>query len=450
MKQSKLRLVVKGCRAVNDATIEVGDITVLSGINACGKSTLAHLVHVLVNLNRDYARLASDYAWRPIARMVHALSRFGSQMEDLCGPECSGGEAERMAELRRKTYVPDWEARTSAFLKMLAIAFWRYGMAHAKDAAESDRCYRAFLADIKFETEGLPDEPTVQSWLVRHLAQAGGKRDELMKDRSPLVWSEASREAVRWIAYKGDVSLYEDDTCVYASASNSPVLREILGVEHAFYVESPWRNQIGTDSETGTVSIGDGFTFEHPDAAFVPDVDLFAALEGRLDELSDESKSSILERVLMMRKDSRIVYVRDDGHEPFPLEECATGIKSLSILNFLYTRGCLNNKTLLVIDEPEAHLHPQWILEYAKILVRLNRRLGVRLLITTHSPDMLNAVRRVANVEEVPDLHFYLADEVSPNQKYDFNYLDLGREVEPIFAKFNLAADKAEAYPDDN
>ena len=90
-------------------------------------------------------------------------------------------------------------------------------------------------------------------------------------------------------------------------------------------------------------------------------------------------------------------------------------------------------------------------MEYAKILVRLNRRLGVRLLITTHSPDMLNALRRIANVEEVPELRFYLAEEKSqrPEDRFDFNFRDLGRSVEPIFRKFNVAVSRIEAYPEE-
>ena len=43
----KLKLTVADCRAINSAAIEIGDITVLSGVNASGKSTLAHLIHSL-------------------------------------------------------------------------------------------------------------------------------------------------------------------------------------------------------------------------------------------------------------------------------------------------------------------------------------------------------------------------------------------------------------------
>jgi len=448
MQQSKLRLVVNGCRAVSSANIQIGDITVLSGVNACGKSTLAHLVHTLVNLSRDYASLACDYAWRPVFRMTYALVRFGSQMQEIADSDESSSDNEPMFSTRKLAFGQDWGTRRSAFFQMLEMAFYELGRARIKNGDEAERCYKSFLSDVGFDVTGSLDEPTVQAWFTEQVSVASAQLDALMKSRSSVVWGSASRESVKWMQYPGSVYFYEGETCVYSSDADKRTLKEILGVEHAFYIESPWRNQIGVDAETGAISVGDGFDFSGADDAFVPEDDLFSALEGRIDERPDDFASYRMRRLTPFRR-KRLVYARADGHEPFPIDECATGIKSLSLLDFLYTRGCLNNKTLLVIDEPEAHLHPQWILEYAKILVRLNRRLGVRLLITTHSPDMLNAIRRVANVEEVADLHFYLADEVSSILKYDFNYLDLGRNVEPIFAKFNLAADRTESYPDD-
>ena len=58
----KLKLTVADCRAINSAAIEIGDITVLSGVNASGKSTLAHHIHSLINLNREYKNFASSVA----------------------------------------------------------------------------------------------------------------------------------------------------------------------------------------------------------------------------------------------------------------------------------------------------------------------------------------------------------------------------------------------------
>ena len=56
-------------------------------------------------------------------------------------------------------------------------------------------------------------------------------------------------------------------------------------------------------------------------------------------------------------------YVRQDGLN-IRLEDTATGFKSFSYILRLLDNGYINSRTLLLIDEPEAHLHPQWIVEF--------------------------------------------------------------------------------------
>ena len=448
IQTEKLRLEVDNYRAIRHANVTIGDIAVLSGVNASGKSTIAHLFHALVNLNRDYETLARRIAWRGVGRIIRALNRLyrrlGMITQDRKVRMVSPFEFSRMLDL---------EVEASAKRKVVDEVLSRvesvFSQAVVRDPDEAHR----YLDAMMREMEGLdtPDQSLefVVEWIRQQVQDAEERFEGLMSNRVSDAWESADYEVLKWIQYPGNVKLYEAENQVCRLGDpKQKELREILNVEHAFYIESPWRNLPDVDSR-GRVTIHDGFLAEPVDPRPEIDKSLFAVLEGEIAQPEEESSSSSDDEFEGGFETDELMYMRADGHAPFPLEECATGIKSLSILNFLYTRGYLGRKTLLIVDEPEAHLHPQWILEYAKILVRLNRRLGVRLLITTHSPDMLNAIRRVANVEEVPDLRFYVAEPVSAQEKYDFNYRELGRNVEPIFAMFNLAADRTEAYPDD-
>ena len=138
-------------------------------------------------------------------------------------------------------------------------------------------------------------------------------------------------------------------------------------------------------------------------------------------------------------------YKRDDGLV-IDLLDSATGIKSFSLLQTLLRNGVLSENTLLVIDEPEAHLHPQWIVEYARIIIMLHKKLGTKFFIASHSTDFVSAMKYIAEKEKVSkSVSFYLAEE-DLNKPFSYNYKSIGTDIEPIFASFNKSLDKIGEY----
>ena len=67
------------------------------------------------------------------------------------------------------------------------------------------------------------------------------------------------------------------------------------------------------------------------------------------------------------------------------------GIKAFTIIRTLLEKGEIHEKDVMVLDEPEIHLHPEWQLIYAELIVLLEKYLHLTILITTHSPYFLEA-----------------------------------------------------------
>ena len=81
MNGTTLQLTVERFRAIASADIRLDEITVLAGINASGKSTLAHLFHSLINLNAIYPTSLESYYWEKLSRTVDATEELKWQID---------------------------------------------------------------------------------------------------------------------------------------------------------------------------------------------------------------------------------------------------------------------------------------------------------------------------------------------------------------------------------
>ena len=112
----------------------------------------------------------------------------------------------------------------------------------------------------------------------------------------------------------------------------------------------------------------------------------------------------------------------------------------------LLRNGYIKDNTLLILDEPEAHLHPQCIIEYARIIVLIHKTIGTKFLVSSHSPDMVSAIRYIAETEDCLDhLSFYCAKE-SEEASGSYSFEAIGDNIEPIFESFNMSYDRLDNY----
>jgi len=112
------------------------------------------------------------------------------------------------------------------------------------------------------------------------------------------------------------------------------------------------------------------------------------------------------------KKDDMGRYYFDKQGQRIELVNTATGIKYFGIFQVLSQNNYLNENTVLVLDEPEVHLHPKWQLEMAKIIVELVKN-GVKIVVNSHSPYMIQALIKYARDKDIVDKsNFYLSEKV--------------------------------------
>lgn len=110
-------------------------------------------------------------------------------------------------------------------------------------------------------------------------------------------------------------------------------------------------------------------------------------------------------------KDNDFYLEFDNFVEPISIHNLSAGLKSFTIIKMLLEKNVLKENDILVLDEPEIHLHPKWQLLYAEIIVLMQKVFNLCIVITTHSPFFLEAIELYTKKHKVDyKTNYYLAD----------------------------------------
>ncbi|NOT17555.1 MAG: AAA family ATPase [Sulfuriferula sp.] len=85
-----------------------------------------------------------------------------------------------------------------------------------------------------------------------------------------------------------------------------------------------------------------------------------------------------------------------------PLSLTAMGISNMGLLELLIRNNVINKGSFLIIDEPEAHLHPKWQVFLVKLLYQIAKA-GANIIIATHSIDIIKAIENLLKQEDGAD-----------------------------------------------
>lgn len=113
----------------------------------------------------------------------------------------------------------------------------------------------------------------------------------------------------------------------------------------------------------------------------------------------------------------------------------ATGSKMFSIIKILLEKGKLDEDTVIILDEPEAHLHPSWQNKFAEVIVVLVKELNVNILLTSHSPNFVLAIDAFMRKYEVQEkTNFYQTQYLECNNMVEYKCLN--DNMEGIYSDF--------------
>ncbi len=440
-QDSILQLKIENFRAIKKADIELNGITVAVGENGAGKSTISKLLYYSIKIVNYYDEVIYEKLKDRIYEIIKVLSSINRYYDN-------DDLKNDLDSVRNNDAVNKKELLIDIIDRLQEYDDKQLGRKIDKIR------YRLLLNfiirnDVE-DFDNIKDSKDVWNILKKKVVQLydNAQKDiqarskKIFENKLASVFNQKLKDFV--VCEHGEAIISRDDQLgQFFSISNAIYIDSPMAVEHPAYKGRWGYRDIDTDAFSHWKDLN--FYLKETNQKHleeIRDTDIYGELQDIFssDEILD-GKISINEGR------EELIYRRNDGQN-FPILDCATGVKSIAILQMLYINGWLSNKTLLILDEPETHLHPQWIVEYARLVVWLNKKVGVTFFIASHNPDMVSAIQDISDKQGINDnLKFYLAKK---QEDYTYKFNDQGTDEENIFASFNIAINKINKYGGDD
>ena len=184
--------------------------------------------------------------------------------------------------------------------------------------------------------------------------------------------------------------LFFKNNCCKEIVDNVKIIHKAIYIDNPFVIDELSRNQHSILNPMNELLI-DLITSKSQEGILDGVVETVRAKE-KLNDIYETLQSVIDGEVLISPSDGEYYLKNNDFSEPIAFQNLSTGMKSFVILKMLLEQGCIKEKDVIILDEPEIHLHPQWQIAYAELIVLLQKHFDLSVVVTTHSPYFVDAI----------------------------------------------------------
>ena len=400
-----MRLSLENIGIIEKADVEINGITIIAGNNDSGKSTIGKVAYSLTKSFEDFEK---NYEKEKFAMMDAYYTDF-------------------YISLRKSVNL----VKNPELLEFME-KFRHYRRIDNKKLYEIIKKSINLLDGINVDEE-VKDQINKRFRQINSIFQENeSRKSKVIKSIQRIFKSEFSNQINHVSADEGIIEIYEgENKIINIIIKNNKILMEntnliddIFPFDSSIFIETPFVLTYKDELELSNIY-------------HVEDL-LYKLMKPNLNK--EKTKLDISEivggEIYFDEETDQFFFLKNinDKKVKFHISNSASGTKSLGILQILEKAGEFNKNLLLIIDEPEVHLHPEWQVKYAQILIKLVES-GVKILVTSHSPYLIEALDKYSKKSSIAkDVKFYLSE---VNNEGNVLIVDKTNDKDEIFDKLS-------------
>lgn len=410
-----MRLILENVGKVQEADIKLDGITLIAGENNTGKSTVGKMLFCIFESFYKIERQISQERINTIGRHI---ANFYHETFNRAGRKYSVHDLAAEFVHNKEQYVGDSRIIRKAIENFFENREINFDAIAYQDTLEQ-------LADKIYSVLFIEDTEIRRAILQRTLDSEFGMKIGFLNNESN--YSKIQLE-IRNSKIEFEVINNENINIIQDMSLN----KEIIYIDDPFVLDDlqdllPYRSAYGLNHRDSLLD----------KIVRVKDTRDFGALDEILVnkklERIFETMNGICDGDLTVSEDGgNYSYRTSELNGTLEISNLSTGIKSFIILKTLLRNGSINDNGVVILDEPEIHLHPEWQLKFAEVIVLIQKEFGVNILLNTHSPYFLNAIEVYVKKYGIEKkCKFYLTDDNEGRT----NIKDVTDQTELIYEK---------------
>ena len=387
-----MELNIKNFASIKEASIKIDGITVIAGENNTGKSTIGKILFASFNSLRD------------IDKKVN--SEINYSIRDLL-----------MDFIKRVTF---YSPKKNILVETITRRF------KLNDIVSN------ILNDINSNED--KNKENIENIIIDNIREYTNTNDKFTKENIEFLanriieYNNISRKKIALnliTKYYNDLFYKQINSRIFKN-TNAEIKLNDFGISFEFKNDkcAKFKKNI---YENSVFLIDNPFVLDIEDYSYspsIPDSYLISEIHDKynedyiVDKTLAEEKLEIIYKMLsnaingkIIKKENDFYLAFDNITEPISIHNISAGLKSFTIIKMMLEEGILKEKDILVLDEPEIHLHPKWQLLYAEIIVLIQKVFNLHIVITTHSPYFLESIELFTKKHGIDDkTNYYLSD----------------------------------------